>query len=61
MFGRGLVLLRYGGGAASAGGLFQPIVVAVHGQDADVGEPRRPDPALDRAALAVDQFELDQA
>ncbi|MGF7055264.1 hypothetical protein GGC47_004475 [Bosea sp. OAE752] len=24
-------------------------------------ELRRPDPALDRAALAVDQFELDQA
>ena len=46
----GLVLLRPGGGAAAAGGLLQPVAVAIHRQDADVvskpveqraGEPLR--------------------
>ena len=35
-FGGGLVLLRPGGGAATASGFFEAITVAIHGQDADV-------------------------
>lgn len=36
MFDGGLVLLRRDGCAPAAGGLLEPIAVAVHGEDADV-------------------------
>ena len=61
MFGRGLVLLRRGEAASTAGGLFQPIAVAVHREDADmVLDPGRMAAEPTRSVM-LERFRLDRS